>query len=181
VITVNPLAPTAAVGGSATICAGNSTTITANLTGTAPFIVRWNDGFGQTINAGTVASRSVSPGITVAYTVTSVADANGCSQAGTGSAAITVNQPPGISNYTATPTTIGFGGGSTLTFTITNGATWTLSSSIGNTFSQSSGTGSGTFTVTYGAGNNTGTDTVTLNVTNAPCTSTSGTVTIIVK
>ncbi len=72
---------------------------------------------------------------------------------------------------------INFGEGSTLTFTITDGATWTLSSSIGNTFSQSSGTGSGTFTVTYGAGNNTGTDTVTLHAI-GPSSSDTGTVSI---
>jgi hypothetical protein len=177
-VTIKPL-PTAAVSGTATVCAGATTPIQAVLTGTGPWNVQWSDGAGQTVSTSP-AVRNVGPSSTTTYTVVSVTDANGCAQAGTGSAVITPtqNHAPAISSFTANPTTINFGEGSTLTFTITNGATWALNSSIGNTFSQASGTGSGTFTVTYGAGNNTGTDTVTLNVSNSPCPVASGTVTV---
>ncbi|MHB0971524.1 MAG: hypothetical protein ACYC7A_20800 [Thermoanaerobaculia bacterium] len=71
---------------------------------------------------------------------------------------------PVISSFSANPTTIGFGGASTLTFTLENVTSWSLKSSIGNGFSQSSGTGSGTFTVTYSAANNTGVDAVAVLV-----------------
>ncbi len=83
---------------------------------------------------------------------------------GASSAAVTILVgAPKIVSFTATPTTIGFTGTATLSFTIENGA-WTVSSSLGNAFSQSSGACC-VFTITYSAANNTGTDTVTLLVT----------------
>jgi len=91
-ITVNAL-PTATVNGDAEICAGSSTTLTAALTGTAPWSVTWSDGVTQSAVAASPATRSVSPATTTTYTVTSVTS-NGCSNTGTGSATITVNPVP---------------------------------------------------------------------------------------
>jgi hypothetical protein len=89
--------PTAAVSGGDTICAGaGSATVTATLTGVAPFSVTWSDGNVQTVNSGTTASRSVSPTTTTTYTVTAVNDAN-CSGTASGSATVTVNTLPAFS------------------------------------------------------------------------------------
>lgn len=85
--------------------------------------------------------------------------------------------PPVITNFTSSPTAIAFGEAATLHFTIQNGSTWTLSSSIGNAFSQPSGTGSGAFTITYSAAGNVGIDTATLRV-NGPGGAASATVDI---
>jgi hypothetical protein len=91
-IKVNAL-PTATVSGSAFICLGSSTMISAALTGTGPWNVTWSDGVTQN-GVASPATRSVSPGSTTTYTVTNVTDANGCSNIGTGSAIVTVNTPP---------------------------------------------------------------------------------------
>jgi hypothetical protein len=85
--------PTAAVSGGATICAGGSATVTATLTGVAPFSVTWSDGNVQNVASGTTAARSVSPSATTTYTVTVITDAN-CSGTSSGSATVTVNTLP---------------------------------------------------------------------------------------
>src|SRR6185295_18518617 len=58
VVTVNPR-PTAVTSGSATICNGGSTTISAALTGTGPWTVTWSDGPVQSGVASSPATRSV--------------------------------------------------------------------------------------------------------------------------
>jgi len=96
--TVSPFAasgPTASVSGSAIICLGSSTNISADLTGIGPWTVTWSDGVNQNASSSP-ATRSVSPTVPTGYTVTALADSTGCS-AGTlsGSAAVTVKaQPP---------------------------------------------------------------------------------------
>jgi len=100
VVTVNPL-PTATVSGGGTICGGQSVTITVNLTGTAPWALNWSDGFTQTASTSP-ATRAVSPLITTTFTVTTVTDANGCANTGTGSAVVTVNVV--TADFTFTPT-----------------------------------------------------------------------------
>jgi hypothetical protein len=110
-VTVNPR-PTAAVSGNATICAGSSTTITAALTGTAPFSVTWSDGV--TTSSG---SRTVNPSSTTTYTVTSISDAN-CAGTSSGSAVVTVNQPPMITAQpSVTPSSPNHGQNFTLSVT----------------------------------------------------------------
>jgi hypothetical protein len=86
--------PTASVSGDATICLGESATISAALTGTGPWNLTWSDGATQTAEASP-ATRSVSPTATTAYAVATVSDAN-CSGTASGSASVTVNQPPSI-------------------------------------------------------------------------------------
>jgi hypothetical protein len=103
-VTVKTL-PTATVSGGGTICPGGSATITATLTGTAPWSVTWSDGIVQPINSGTTATRSVSPAATTVYTVTTVSDAASCPRAGSGSATVTVNVAASITTQPVNKTT----------------------------------------------------------------------------
>jgi hypothetical protein len=103
-VTVKPV-PTASVSGGGTICPGASATITATLTGTAPFSVIWSDNVTQTINSGTTATRTVSPAATTTYTVTSVTDAKSCPRPGTGSATVTRNAAASITTQPSNVTT----------------------------------------------------------------------------
>ena len=95
---VRPL-PTAFVTGAATICAGDSTQISAALTGTGPWNLTWSDGLAQ--SAGTSpATRNVSPDVTTTYTVTTIADAH-CAGPGSGSAEVVVGTPVAAPAITA--------------------------------------------------------------------------------
>jgi RHS repeat-associated protein len=109
-VIVNTL-PTAKVSGDATICAGQSATIQAELTGTSPWTVTWSDGTNQ-IAASSPAVRSVRPTSTTIYTVTNVSDSICSSGTSSGSATIEVHQVAtsddpaalhfdGIQNYAA--------------------------------------------------------------------------------
>src|SRR4051794_618451 len=121
-VTVNP-PPTATISGGGAICAGGSTTITAALTGSAPWTITWSDNVTQTINSGTSASRSVNPAATTNYTITSLTDAN-CTGTSSGSATVTVNALP-----TATVSGSGAicaGGSTTITAALTGTAPWTV-------------------------------------------------------
>jgi uncharacterized repeat protein (TIGR01451 family) len=106
--------PTATVSGSTAICPGSSASIQAALVGTGPWTVTWSDGVVQSGVAASPASRTVSPAATTVYSVTSVVDAN-CSNAGSGSATVTVNALPAIS---AQPSPKNVCAGNTATFTV---------------------------------------------------------------
>jgi len=87
--------PTGSVfGGGGYICPGTSTTIGANLSGTAPFTLVWSDGVTQTVASGTSATRSVSPSQTTNYTLTSISDASGCAGTTGGNAYVRVRALP---------------------------------------------------------------------------------------
>jgi hypothetical protein len=104
IVTVKAV-PTASVSGGGAICPTASATVTATLTGTAPFTVIWSDNVTQTINSGTTASRTVSPAVTTTYTVTSVTDATSCPRPGTGSANVTRNVAASIATQPSNVTT----------------------------------------------------------------------------
>ncbi|HYR29870.1 MAG TPA: hypothetical protein VEU30_15475, partial [Thermoanaerobaculia bacterium] len=78
------------VTGSQTIDQGQTATITATLTGVAPFTVVWSDGVTQSGINTTSVTRGVSPAVTTTYTATAT-DFNNCPAVSTGSAVITVN------------------------------------------------------------------------------------------
>jgi len=88
-ITVNPL-PTATVSGPASVCLGSSVTISAALTGTAPWNITWSDAVTQTGIMSSPATRSVSPSVATTYTVTAVSDAN-CTGTASNSIMIAIN------------------------------------------------------------------------------------------
>ena len=123
---------TAVVSGSATICNGGSTTISAALTGTGPWNVSWSDGSNQNAVATSPATRNVSPSTTTTYTVTALSDANGAAPSGnlTGSAVVMVNaRPTSVASGTAT---ICNGGSTTISAALTGTGPWNVSWSDGS-------------------------------------------------
>ncbi len=89
--------PSGSVSGGGTICAGGSTDISFNLTGTAPFSITWSDGFIQPVSAAGPGTRTVSPTATRSYTITALHDGASCpAGTGTGSATVTVNPLPSV-------------------------------------------------------------------------------------
>ena len=147
-----PPGPTATVSGSATICAGASTQIQAVLTGTPPWNLTWSDGTTQTNVATSPATRTVNPGATTAYTVTTVSNMDG-SAPGTGSAVVTVNpRPTAVASGSAT---------------ICAGATTTLSGSGGTSCSWSPTSGLSSATSCTPTASPASTTTYTLTVTDS--------------
>ncbi len=126
---------------SATICSGQSVTLTAN-GGSGNSTYAWNN------SAGTTQSVSVSPTTTTAYTV--IVTTSGCSATATRS--VTVNQAPtaGI-----TPATVTICNGQSATLTASGGGTYEWSNGGGTnaaaTFSPTTNT---TYTVTVTGANN---------------------------
>ena len=136
VITVNTL-PSASLTGGGAICPGDSTRLTINLTGTAPWKLKISDGTTVTVKSGIAASPYYYYAKTAGtYKVDTVFDAS-CKKAGTGTAAVTVSTLP-----TATIT----GGGSIcpgdsarLTVTLTGTAPWKLKINDGSTVTIKAG------------------------------------------
>ncbi len=150
--------PTAVVSGTATICGNGSTTISAALTGTAPWKLTWSDGYVQSGITVSPATRLVSPSVNTIYTATSVSDAN-CTGSPSGSASITVSSPitvnpssipSGVMNthYTTTFSTSGGSGGMTFGVTGTLPSGLTLS---GNTLSGTPTQAGASFPITITA------------------------------
>lgn len=92
-------APTATISGNETICPGGEATLIVDLTGTAPWsLVIDNEPY--TANT-TPWSFNVSPAMSTIYTISSVVDAGGCTNTGTGSAQVDILPLPDLA---ATPT-----------------------------------------------------------------------------
>ena len=90
------VAAAAFVRGGETVCLGSSSTLQADLTGTAPWTLVWSDGVAQSVSTSP-ATRVVKPTVTTTYTLTSFRDAAG---EGTisGSAVVAVKQPASIAS-----------------------------------------------------------------------------------
>lgn len=92
-VVVNPL-PTARIYSDREICFGETATIFVDLTGAAPWTVTYTDGTTSTVVSGIAAtpfSFDVTPNTTTSYTISEVQD-NHCTNVGTGSVTITVNE-----------------------------------------------------------------------------------------
>jgi hypothetical protein len=164
-VTVNPT-PSAAITAPGSVCSlgtGYTASVPAAGPGSTYAWTAVNAAIqsGQGSNTITFDASSTGP-VTINVTVTS---ASGCSKSGS----VVIPMNPSVSgSISANPTTISGGDTSTLTLTVANATSWSLSSALGNSFSQANGTNNGTFNVIYGADNNAGLDTVTLTI-NGDC------------
>ncbi|HKO01965.1 MAG TPA: hypothetical protein VJ032_09750, partial [Thermoanaerobaculia bacterium] len=139
-ITVRPR-PAATVSGSSSGCPSTSRTITATLTGTAPFSITWSDGVTQSGIATTSATRTVSPATTTTYTITAVTDANCAGGTASGSAVVTVTPAPSITQQPVNITTVR---NTTITFHVVAapaGVTYLWQTLSGSTWITATGTG----------------------------------------
>ena len=92
--------PTGIISGGGELCRGSSATLTISLTGVAPFTFTYSDGTTPVTIMGhptNVYTATVSPLVNSTYTLTSLTDFNNCVGVLSGSAVITVNQPPSLS------------------------------------------------------------------------------------
>ncbi|SFC90730.1 SprB repeat-containing protein, partial [Flexibacter flexilis DSM 6793] len=189
-ITVKPL-PTATLSGVGTICSGASSSISIALTGSAPWVLVYNDGTGNvTVNNILTSPHtiSVSPSATTTYSLVSVSDAN-CTGTVSGSATVTVNPLP---NVIATPPSDAICSGTSTNIALTSGVagatfSWTASGISGSVSGFSAGSGSTIaqtltgigvvrYTITATANGCSGsTITVDVTVKQAPTASLSGT------
>jgi hypothetical protein len=88
--------PGATLPPSTTICRGTSITLRAQLTGTAPFTVRWSDGLTQSNLSTSLATRAVSPASSTTYSIVSINDAQCANTAPHSAVRVTVLEPPSI-------------------------------------------------------------------------------------
>ena len=127
------------------ICAGESATLTFDLSGTGPFDVVYNNGSGNTNLNGISDGHTISvmPQGTTSYSPVSVVDANGCSGSGSGNATVTVLPDIAVSNLeetcnganTSYVVTFQVSGGTPGTYQVTGGGTFDPGT---NTFTSSS-------------------------------------------
>jgi hypothetical protein len=90
--------PTASVAGENSVCADNTTTsISVDLTGTAPWNIEVNNGIGSLTATETPFVFEVNPAESTVYQIISVTDANNCPSAGTGEFNVMVNALPQLS------------------------------------------------------------------------------------
>ena len=107
-VTVNAPSITATLAGSATVCAGTSTTLNVAIAGgTAPYKVVYSDG-STTTTVSDYASGApilVTPSSTTTYTLVSVTDGSNYTAANpSGSAVVTVNTSPTLTSFVASGT-----------------------------------------------------------------------------
>lgn len=90
--------PTASVAGENSVCADNTTTsISVDLTGTAPWNIEVSNGVGTLTATETPFVFEVNPAESTVYQIISVTDATNCPAAGTGTFNVTVNALPQLS------------------------------------------------------------------------------------
>lgn len=162
-VTVNAIPTVSGTASPATICQGESSTISAS--GAASYT--WSNGLG----AGN--SKVVSPSGTMTYQVTGTL--NGCSN--TSSVTVTVTPPV---NVTATASQTKICEGQSTTIQATGGTTYSWSNGLGNASSHEvSPTTTTTYTVTGSNGNCSNTSSVTIVVDNAPVVNATASATVI--
>lgn len=126
----NP-APTATLSNSGPVCAGGSTTVSFQLTGTAPWSLTYTNGVGGTVSRTGVTANpfTFSTGVLSAnrtYTLTQLSDANGCSaQFLPLFTTVTVSKKPTITVQLLTPSVCA-GNNATLKGTLTGAGPWTV-------------------------------------------------------
>ncbi|MCA6387440.1 MAG: hypothetical protein IM604_06075, partial [Cytophagales bacterium] len=136
--------PTSAVlAGTATICPGQSTTISVAIVGgTAPFSFNIT-GHGPVSGYTSGLPISVTPVTSTTYSLSGlVTDANGCTVTGSGSATVTVNPIP-TATISSLPGSICNGSNSTLTFSLTGSGPFSVGYSDGFTTFNLSGISNG--------------------------------------
>lgn len=125
IVTLLP-APSAAISGIQSICAGASAALSVALSGTAPWNFTWTDGVNPVSVTGITASvyvLNVTPAVSTTYSLTQVNDACGAGST-SGQAIVTVSPLP-----TATLSgnqTICSGSGAQLSVTLTGSAPWSF-------------------------------------------------------
>ena len=121
-IMINPI-PAAVISGDATICTGETATLSIALTGTSPWSVTYSDGSTSvTVNNITVSTYSfaVSPATSKTYSITAVIDAN-CNGEFSGTALVNVSSVTPAVTISASSTSICTGTPVTFTATPVNG------------------------------------------------------------
>ncbi|MBL0073700.1 MAG: T9SS type A sorting domain-containing protein [Bacteroidetes bacterium] len=153
-ITINS-SPTATISGDASICSGNSTNLTLNFTGTAPWTYSINGG-APASTSNNPETVSVSPVSNTVYTITSLSDAN-CTGSGSGSATVNVSlvAPDFVTSFQAGQTSGCVGNTVTVTLNpVNNAVEYTWSAPAGTLINGQVGplvTASNSVTVTLGA------------------------------
>ena len=185
-VTVNaPVAGTLNVVGNTTICAGNSTTLTASVTGnTGTMAYAWSPATGLDATSG--AQVTANPTATTTYTVTATATVGTCTTSTTKQVTVTVNQIPTVA-ITGNTT---FCQGNTETLSATSGyAQYAWSNGGRNASIDVTTSGSYSVTVTNNSGcQNNASVTVTVlpvpatptatSVNNTSCASPNGSITV---
>ena len=127
IVTVNPFS-TAAISGTQTICNGTSANLSVALTGTPPWNLTYTNGTTPTTITGIAASPytlTVSPTSNTTYSLTALANGQGCNSIASGLT--------GTSSVTVTPVSVGGTvAGGALVCTGTNSTTLILSGHTGN-------------------------------------------------
>jgi hypothetical protein len=163
-ITVLPRPTATITGGGGTFCQGTSTNVVVALTGTSPWELVINNGTNNnTISGITGSSFTIPASESGTYTIPTVTDAL-CSNAGTGSAVVTVNPLPTVifPNIAVCDDVTDV----TLSATPTGGS-YTGTGVTGNVFNTQSGTQNITYTYTN-ANNCSGSSTATITVNPSP-------------